>query len=64
MEEKKIKLFTYDLNLKIKDYYKTYTYNKNVDEMLSYIKKGHKIIGFINKFREGTNIVEGYVVLK
>ncbi len=64
MEEKRIKLFNYDLNVIIEDYYKTYTYNKNVDEMLSYIKKGYKIIGFMNKQREGTNIVEGYVVLK
>lgn len=64
MEEKRIKLFNYDLNVKIEDYYKTYTYNKNVDEMLTYIKKGYKIIGFMNKQREGTNIVEGYVVLK
>lgn len=64
MEEKNIKIFSYDQNVKIKGFYKTYTINKNVDEMLTFAKKGFKIVGFMNKLREGTNIVEGFVVLK
>lgn len=64
MEEETIKIFSYEQNIKTKDFFKTFTYNKNVDEMLSFVKKGYKIIGFMNQMREGTNIVEGFVVLK
>jgi hypothetical protein len=64
MEEKKIKIFTYDTDKKIKDYYVTLTDNDKTGEMTSFLKQGYKIHGYMNRHREGTNIVEGFVVLR
>ncbi len=64
MEQKKIKIFAYDTNIKIKDYYQTLTDNNKTDELMDYLKQGFQIHGCMNRHREGTNIVEGYVVLR
>ena len=64
MEEKKINIFTYETNYKIKDYYETLTYNKKTEELMACLKQGFAIHGYMNRHREGTNIVEGFVVLR
>ena len=64
MDYKKIKIFNYDTNVKIKDYYQTMTDNNKTDELLVLLKQGFRIHGYMNRHRQETNIVEGYVVLR
>ncbi len=51
MKQKKIKIFTYDTNIKIKDYYQTLTDNNKTDELIDCLKQGFRIHGYMIRHR-------------